>query len=140
MIQRFISHPTTRQFVRFSIVGFANTAVDWIIFFSLTSWVVWFADRPLLANALAFAGGFSNSFLLNRRWTFRSADQRRWQQASRFLVVALVGLGLSELIVGVFLPVTNSRVLSKAAAVILVLSWNFIGGKLWAFKAVEHKA
>lgn len=126
--------PTVRQLIRFCIVGFANTAVDWTIFFSLTSWLPWFADRPLLANALAFAGGFTNSYIFNRVWTFRSTDARRLQQASKFFLIAVVGLGLSEVIIAILLPLSDSRILTKAVAVVVVLGWNFLGGKFWAFK------
>ncbi len=123
-----------RQFFRFAVVGVINTAVDWVIFFSLSHTMVWFFDRPLVANALAFAGGFTNSFFLNRWWTFQSTQSKHIQQASKFFLVALVGLALSEVVIAVVLPLTDSRVVSKFVAVIITLSWNFLGGKYWAFR------
>lgn len=125
---------THRQFFRFAIVGFANTAVDWLIFFTLSHYFVWFFDRPLVANALGFAGGFTNSFILNRWWTFQSTSGQRFQQATKFFLVALVGLALSELVIAVVLPISDSRLVSKFAAVVVTLSWNFLGGKYWAFR------
>ncbi len=137
MIRRLLSYPVTRQLVKFGLTGFLNTTIDWVIFFSLTSWLAWFDARPLVANAVAFAGGFTNSFLINRRWTFRSTSSRRTQQLSKFFIVAFVGLGISELIVGIVLPLSGSKVLSKSLAVATVLGWNFLGAKFWAFKTAK---
>jgi len=134
MIRRLLANPNIRQFLRFVVVGTASTAVDWTIFFSLTSWSPWFANRPLIANALAFAGGFTNSYFFNRRWTFRSTDVQHVRQVGRFLLVTLVGLGLSELIVYWLLPFTGSRLLTKTFAVAVTLWWNFAGGRFWAFR------
>lgn len=134
MIRRILAHPTSRQLVKFGLTGFLNTTIDWVIFFSFTSWIAWFDARPLVANALAFAGGFTNSFLINRRWTFRSNSPARTRQLTKFFVVAVVGLGISELIVGIVLPLSDSKLLSKSIAVVAVLGWNFLGAKFWAFK------
>ena len=54
----------------------------------------------LLASALAFALGALNSYVLNRRWTFRSRG-RRGPELLRFAVVQCIGLGLDVVLLAV---------------------------------------
>lgn len=127
-------HPLVRQFIKFGLVGVLNTAVDWTVFFSLTQWVAWFHAHILVANAIAFVCAFTCSYTLNRKWTFQSNDPRMKRQLTVFLLVNLVGLGISETVVGVVHALTESRLLSKFLAVALALFWNFFAGRKWAFK------
>ena len=134
MIRRFLQHPTLRQFSRFVIIGFLNTGLDWATFFALTSWVAFFGKHILIANTFAFAVGFTSSYIFNRRWTFRSQDNRIGRQLSVFLLVNLAGLGISQTILGTVYAATESRLLSKTTAVAITLFWNFFAGRTFAFK------
>ncbi|MFA6473753.1 MAG: GtrA family protein [Patescibacteria group bacterium] len=126
--------PVARQFVKFALVGFVNTAIDWTVFFSLTQWIPWFHEHILVANGIAFLFGFASSYTFNRRWTFRSKDGNIKRQLTVFLLVNLVGLGISETVVGVVHALTQSRLLSKFLAVALALFWNFFASRKWAFR------
>lgn len=53
---------------RFSITGVANTSVDMAVFAALAFWV---GLAPVAANLIAYAVGVTNSYLMNRYWTFR---------------------------------------------------------------------
>jgi len=134
MIQRALQHPTVKQFSRFIIIGFLNTGLDWAVFFALTSWVPFFLRHILIANTIAFGVGFCSSYFFNRRWTFRSTDPRVAKQLSTFLLVNIVGLGMNLVIVGTVYYATHSRLLSKTLAVGIVLFWNFLAGRKFAFK------
>ncbi len=134
MIHRLAAHPTVKQFTRFAIIGFLNTAIDWTVFFALTSWVAWFGIHILVANTIAFLFGFTSSFTFNRRWTFRSTDPKVTRQVTTFLLVNLVGLAMNLAIVGGVYHASHSRLLSKAIAVVIVLFWNFLAGRTFAFK------
>ena len=134
MIRRIVAHPTVRQFSRFVLIGFINTGLDWTTFFALTSWVQWFGIHILVANTISFLVGFTSSFTFNRRWTFRSTDPRVTKQLTIFFLINLVGLCMNLVIVGGVYHVTNSRLISKTIAVVVVLFWNFIAGKTLAFK------
>ena len=53
---------------RFSITGVANTSVDMSVFAGLTFWA---GMAPVAANLIAYVVGVTNSYLMNRYWTFR---------------------------------------------------------------------
>jgi len=134
MIRRALHHPTVRQFSRFIIIGFLNTGLDWAVFFALTSWVPFFTQHILVANAISFVVGFTNSYIFNRRWTFKSQDARVGRQLTVFLLINLAGLGISQTILGTVYVATASRLVSKAAAVALTLFWNYFASRKFAFK------
>jgi putative flippase GtrA len=134
MIRRAFNHPTVKQFSRFVLIGFLNTGLDWAIFFALTSWIVWFGNHILVANTISFLFGFASSFTFNRRWTFRSTDPQVTKQLTTFLLINLVGLGMNLGIVGVVYHASHSRLLSKTLAVVIVLFWNYLAGRKFAFK------
>ncbi|MDP2790117.1 MAG: GtrA family protein [bacterium] len=134
MIKRVLNHPTVQQFSRFITIGFLNTGLDWAIFFALTSWVPFFTQHILIANAISFVFGFTNSYIFNRRWTFKSQDARVGRQLTVFLLINLAGLGISQTILGTVYAVTSSRLISKATAVALTLFWNYFAGRKFAFK------
>ena len=134
MIQNTINHPTVKQFTKFVLVGFVNTGVDWLTFFSLTQWAPWFHAHIIVANTISFIFGFTSSYTFNRRWTFRSKDPNVRRQLIIFLLVNLVGLLLSTTIVKIVYSQTSSRLISKTLAVAITLFWNFFAGRQWAFK------
>ncbi len=134
MMHRLLRHPTVQQFSRFIAIGFLNTGLDWATFFALTSWVPFFTKHILVANAISFAIGFTNSYIFNRRWTFKSQDARVGRQLTVFLLINLAGLGISQTILGTVYAATESRLLSKAIAVALTLFWNYFAGRSFAFK------
>src|SRR5438046_4757287 len=56
------------QFIQFGIVGISNTLLTSAVYTLLLKvFGVWY----IAASAIGFAAGTVNSFLLNRRWTFR---------------------------------------------------------------------
>jgi putative flippase GtrA len=78
------------QWVRFAVVGAGNTVLSWCVYALLFGAGVHY----LLASGLAFAVGATNSYVLNRRWTFASGD-RAAPEVLRFGVVQSVGLALN---------------------------------------------
>ena len=85
------SYETTRQVGRFGLVGVLNTLVDYVIFIGLTIVFriplshVWLAKYPSSAIAMV------NSYILNRRWVFRS-ESDRMAEPIRFFSTTLVGV------------------------------------------------
>ena len=54
----------TKKFLRFSLVGVSNTAVDWFIFFVLINVFPFFGTREVLTKAISFLVLLGLSFLL----------------------------------------------------------------------------
>ena len=81
------------QLVRFGVVGCSNTALSWCVYALL----VRSGMHVLFASAVAWTFGALNSFVLNRRWTFRSRG--RWTpELLRFAAVQCAGLVMNLLL------------------------------------------
>jgi putative flippase GtrA len=112
---------------RFGLVGFANTAVDFGILFSLTALGV----QVFVANVVSTSVALGLSFVLNRNFTFRS-DGHRGRQVVLFFVVTLVGLwGLQPVVIFAvqsLLPGADGFTLlvGKACATAVSLVWNYM--------------
>lgn len=75
-----------RQLVTFGLVGVANTAVGLGTILVLQEGL---GLDPFLSNALGYAAGLCNSFVMNRAFTFRDGD-RGAKSAVRFLMAFAV--------------------------------------------------
>jgi putative flippase GtrA len=123
--------PAFRQWVRFALVGVANTLLSWCLYAASVGVGVHY----LLASGVAFALGALNSYALNRRWTFASRA-RRGPEALRFGVVQVVGLGLDVLLLYLLVHHAGLHHLIAQAVVFPVASTvTFLLSRHWAFRA-----
>jgi putative flippase GtrA len=125
--------PTVAQWLRFAAVGASNTLLSWCAYALLYR----IGLHYLLASALAFALGVANSYIWNRRWTFRSRG-RPAPEALRFAVVQCVGLGVDVALlyalvdgVGIHHLIAQALVFPAASLVTFGLSrkWAFAGAR-----------
>ncbi len=124
-----------RQFIKFAMVGVVNTTVDFSVY---AAGIFWLDLHYLVANVFAFLAAASNSYFLNRRWTFRSQDPRWRRQATKYFMVLAIGFGLNELLLYLFVEHGQlGKFMGKAIAVVVVLFWNFGANKLWTFSHRE---
>lgn len=134
------------QFVKFVLVGISNTAVDWIVFFLLTHFVLLEKESEPTAKAIAFVIAVLNSFLWNTIWTFRSEFKKvvgtKKQAVSRggvvffrFFVVSLIGWGLNYLTFKYTrFNMNQGQLVSLVAASGAATLWNYFANKLWTYK------
>lgn len=120
------------RIIRFAVVGVVNTGID-IGLFSLLFYV---AGAPLLlANAVGYLAGATNSFFMNKFWTF--SDTRDQGQAHRqyvvFVTLGLVGLGLSSAVVW-SLAFLMPEIVAKILSVGVLIVWNFGISRLIVFR------
>jgi putative flippase GtrA len=133
-MQNIIERRGVRQFVKFGVVGASSTAIDWALYLVMTRFLGVFY---LIAKIISFAVSVINSYIWNRRWTFRSKEPKKLHEFSKFMMVALIGLGLNTLIM--FLAVEKFKlhdIIGLALATAIVMSWNFIANKYFTFKEV----
>ncbi len=127
----------TAEFLRFCVVGVLNTAIDLGLFALLTRLA---GLDPLVANILSFSAGAANSFLLNKYWTFGAGGGGREvaTQATRFLVVTLLVLGIHE---GLLLLLHKQLELPDLPVKVLAIGIGVVVGyvfnKLWTFRGVQ---
>ncbi|HHP50971.1 MAG TPA: GtrA family protein [Moorella mulderi] len=116
------------RFVKFNLVGVANTAVDFSVFCLLTFWGVYY----MVAQVISYTCGIINSFVLNRYWTFEMKGTPKGGEAIKFLSVNLVSMGVS-LAALYGLRVFLGVLLAKGAATALAALVNFTGNRFWVF-------
>ncbi len=138
MLDRLANHPVLaqrpviKQFMKFAVVGGINTVIDYLIFSAL---IYLLHVHYLAANIVSFSVAVTNSYILNRRWTFRRGSQQWRSEAAKFFIINIIALGISELLLHLFVERLHvSELLAKAMAIIVVLFWNFVGTRFWAFR------
>lgn len=144
----------TKKFLRFSLVGVSNTAIDWLLFFVLVNVSPFFGTREVLAKAFSFLVAVVNSFVLNSLWTFRDEVAKgqedgvgffAYSRVGKFFITALVGLGINSSVfsfvrvVSSPLPNLHSQLLSLALATGASLIWNFVINLAWTYQIGERK-
>ncbi len=124
--------PMVKQFMKFGIVGVINTLIDFTLYSILYSI---FHVYYLYANIGSFSIAVTNSYILNRRWTFRS-DNPAWRsEAAKFLIINLIGLALSEALLYVVVEHLHvHKMLGKIFVIMVVMIWNYFGTRFWAFR------
>ena len=139
-----------KRFARFATVGVAGA----ITHFTLLNVLIQFVRLPsALANPIGFTIAVLQNFALNRRWTYpESRDRHPGGQLLQFALVSAIGLGLNQLI---FLAVQRrvepiwiawvgqqhlghllSYNFAWAAAVGIVMIWNFGVNRLWTYRGI----
>jgi putative flippase GtrA len=130
-LARRLGAPVLIQFIKFGIVGISNTLLTLAVYTLLLKvFGVWY----LGASAIGFVAGTINSFLLNRRWTFRghvgdSLTPVRWT------VVQCTGLAINEGLLYVF--VNNAgmdKLVSQILATAVVTVTTFVANRAWTFR------
>jgi putative flippase GtrA len=123
--------PVLVQFVKFGIVGVSNTLLTFVVYTILLKvFGVWY----LAASAIGFAVGTVNSFVLNRRWTFRghvgdALTPLRWA------VVQCGGLGVNEGLLYLFVHDAGvEKLLAQALATAVVTVSTFFANRAWTFR------
>lgn len=121
------------QLMRYGISGFSATVVDFIILTLLTE--IFGEEYLLVWTGIAFLSGLLVTYLLSTNWVF---DERRLKsrtaEASVYLLIGAIGLGLTELLMWFFATVIDLHyLLSKMFACILVFLWNFTAKKYILF-------
>ena len=128
----FIRRKGVGQFVKFGIVGFSSAMIDWGVFYGV---IYLFHPYYLYAKVISFIISVTNSYIWNRRWTFRSQNDKKMHEFSKFMVVAVVGLSLNTLIMYIAVEKFNLRyIFGLLFATGMVLFWNFFVNKYWTFK------
>jgi len=121
------------QLVRFGIVGGVGFVVNLAVY---TLCVHAFGIDYHVAAIFAWLIAVLNNFVLNRHWTFDARSGRARFQAVRFLLISLVALGFSLVLLSLLVETAGlAKVPAQALAVAASMPLNFLGNKLWSFRA-----
>jgi putative flippase GtrA len=121
------------QLIRFGLVGGVGFVVNLAVY---TLCVHPLGIDYHVAAVVAWLVGVMNNFVLNRHWTFDARGGRARFQAVRFVVVSLVAFAFSLLLLTLLVESADvAKVPAQALAVAASMPLNFIGNKLWSFRA-----
>lgn len=133
-----------KQFVKFAIVGFLNTTIDFgILNFISLKFNIYSGVKIIGVNPLSFVVAGTNSFLLNKYFTFGEKTKIEAGEVLRFLFITLTGLFINTGIVFLatnyisFNGLSQGQILNlgKALATGISLFWNFFGMRIFVFNA-----
>lgn len=124
-----------REIIRYSTVGVANTISDFAVF-SVLYYLL--NVQVLVANTLAFLFAVSQSYLLNKSWTFKEYSDAGNDSAisgRKYLLFVMINVGgLTISNVTIYLLVNHYPALvAKIAAAVLVLIWGFFLSRKYVF-------
>jgi putative flippase GtrA len=111
-----------------------NTGLDWGIYLLLTYWFGNVLAFDLFAKALSYSAGISNSFVLNRSWTFNSQAEFR-EAFPAFFAVSLVAVLINSVSMYVSVNIFNfGELQGLVLATLTAVSWNFSTSKFFVFR------
>jgi putative flippase GtrA len=125
------------QFVRNPLAGLAAFAVDYLLLYILTELGIHF----LISAAIAFIIGTTVNYFLCKVIVFNAYIPRfkNMPEYTIFIIIGVIGLGLTELLMYLFTDVTGFHyLLSKIVSGTLVSLWNFFGRRFFLFNNYEN--
>ena len=124
---------------RFAAAGVLNTIIGLAVIVSLD---VGLGVRPALANAAGYATGIAASWLLQRRFVFRT-DQADWATRGRFLATVAAAFGLNQavlwLLAGVLGDEPGKRLAAQLIAVATYSTVQFLLLRGWVFSGPKRR-
>jgi len=134
-IMKFLRHEIAQQFVKFCLVGVANTIIDFSIYL-LASRILHFF--PLYANFLSVLFAMTFSFFANKYFTFQNLEKKVKIQYLKFALVNIIYFLLYNSIFWLLTsPYQLYDLFAKVIAIIIGLFWNFLANRYWTFKKDE---
>jgi putative flippase GtrA len=126
-------HKDLIQLMKFGVVGVSNTLIDFLVF-SLLVYV--FTVKPNLSQAISYTAGTINSFIFNKKWTFKTEEKKDVKlQGLRFLIINALSLILSSVSISYLIDdLYINKIIAKILIVLLTQVINYLGYKLIVFK------
>lgn len=134
-----MTHELLRRFGRYAVAGVASTITDFAVLWALV-YLVGMGRYPhyLLAATLAFLVALAVNYGINRRWAFADRSHFGKRTVAKFFVVAVVGIALNNLILGLLVELAGWQILlAKLAATAVTTCTNFAANNWWSFRAVS---
>lgn len=122
-----------QQFIKFILVSWLNTAVDFGTYAILTRGFLFWSEQLAWANSLAILITTVHSYLWNSYWVFPGANHHSVASGAKFIVVAGSGLILNSLLFAVCIGLGVNEWWSKIGLMFFLFAWNFVGNKLWVY-------
>jgi len=120
---------TKGQFISYSIVGLISTILDFIIYYLLSSYT---SLSMSSAKRISFIIGTTNSFIFNKKFSFKSNNGVAYELI-RYFVVWTISFILNSLVHDYSSKIISGYV-PFIVATFISICINFLGAKYWVFK------
>ena len=136
MLASLLSVRNWKQLGKFCVVG----AVGYVVNLAVYEALLHAGLHYLLAATCSFLVAVTSNYAWNRVWTFREQRGHLGIQGMRFFVVSLVALGANLVVLHLLVAYGGlGKLVGQAIAIVLVTPLNFVGNKLWSFRAQEFR-
>lgn len=120
------------QMVKYGLVGVINTLITAIIILLLMNG---FGVSYKASNAVGYVAGFINSFILNKKWTFKGNHDSTLRQLFKFGAVFAICYALQlGLVVFMVENLNINENISQLAGMVFYTFVGFVLNKLFTFK------
>jgi putative flippase GtrA len=127
---RRLDGATITQFVKYGIVGAANTALTFVTY----SLLVEAGLQYQLAVICGWVVGGTNSYMFNRHWTFKAGHIAHARSGTRFAVVTACSAAVNAALLPLLPHHSHTdKILSQAVLTIPILCITFLANRLWTF-------
>ncbi|EPY2272465.1 GtrA family protein [Clostridium sporogenes] len=133
-VKKYIFYGKFKHISRFSIVGIANTTIDFLMFTIFNELV---GAGYMISQIVGYSFGIINSFIFNKKWTFkeRKINKKVLYELMQFIVVNLVSLIITVFVMNFLAKNLNINVyLAKVVVTIIAQATNFVAYKFIVFK------
>jgi putative flippase GtrA len=115
------------------MVGVTSTLIDISILYIGVSIL---SIHLLTSATYSFSIASINGYILNRKFTFKEEGSVNLLQYIQFLIISLIGLGLTLLFLYIFTTFLSIHyIVAKIITVVLVVFWNYFANNAWTFKS-----
>jgi putative flippase GtrA len=120
------------QLAKFCVVGASGYVVNLGVYSLLLNW----ANLHYVAAATgSFLVAASSNYTLNRHWTFRAQRGHVGVQGMRFFIVSAIVYCANLGVLSLLVAAGGGKIVAQAVAIVVVTPLNFLGNKLWSFRA-----
>jgi putative flippase GtrA len=121
------------QPIVFGLVGLLNTLIHYGIYLLLFKT---FGVYYLVSSGVGYCCGLINSYVLTRKLTFKIDGRQNLREFSRFIAVNIFSLSVNLTVLKMFVEILQQPPeISQFYAIFISMTTNFVGNKLWTFKA-----
>lgn len=124
-----------RLFLGYIVCAGIATVVDFLFLYALTEF---FGLHYLISAAIAYVFGMTTNYTLNKIYNFKNKSSEVKKQFLLFIFVALIGLGLNQIILYILVERFGLwYIFAKAVGVLIVMIWSFYGHKKITFNLLQ---
>jgi putative flippase GtrA len=122
---KILSQKTIKQVILYIFFGGIATIVDMYLLFVLTNYM---QIHYLISAFISYFCGMITNYSFNKKNNFNNCDKRIFRQFIKFSFVALIGLGLNQLILFTLVSFFGLwYMIAKIFSVLIVTTWSYLG-------------